>query len=97
MDMIFVNLFKIKIIKTQYKEIKIGVLDRDRQKESDASWNSDNAVCYYGWGRCYYGYGKNKQEGDGFSEGEIVTTEVNLSSGTIEWKVDGMRRAGAQI
>ncbi len=59
--------FKIKIIKTKYKNIMIGVVDEPKQRNQRFSKNSNNAVCYYGCtGRKYPSCVK---ESIGFREG----------------------------
>ncbi len=58
--------FNIKIFKTQYKCIMIGIVDEPKQRNQRTSWNSNNAVCYYGNGNKYPSGGN---EGNGFSEG----------------------------
>ncbi len=59
--------FKIKIVKTKNKCIKIGIVDEPKQKNQRSSFNSNNAVCYVGYtGNKYPSGGK---EGNGFSEG----------------------------
>ncbi len=42
--------FKIKIIKTKDKNIMIGVVDEPKQRNQRQSYDSNNAVCYYGKG-----------------------------------------------
>ncbi len=59
--------FKIKIIKTQYKNIMIGIVDEPKQRNERFSSNSNNAVCYVGW--CGNKYPSFVTEGSGFSEG----------------------------
>jgi hypothetical protein len=58
-------IFKIKIINTKNKYIIIGVVDEPKQRNQRYSFNSDNAVCYSG-----YGYKSPSQviEGNGFSQ-----------------------------
>ncbi len=59
--------FKIKIIKTQYKDIMIGVVDEPKQKNQRKSSNSNNAICYHGLlGRKYP---EDRIEGTGFRTG----------------------------
>jgi hypothetical protein len=59
--------FKIKIIKTKNKDIMIGVVDEPKQRNQRNSYNSNNAVCYYGiYGRKYP---SSIIEGNGFSGG----------------------------
>ena len=59
--------FKIKIIKTNGKCIMIGVVDEPKQRNQRYSYDSNNAVCYYGCtGRKYPSLVK---EGNGFNEG----------------------------
>ena len=58
--------FKIKIIKAKDKYIKIGVVDEPKQRNQPKSYNSNNAVCYYGYG---YKYPSGAYEGNGFREG----------------------------
>ncbi len=58
--------FKIKIIKTKNKAIMIGVVDEPKQRNQRYSYNSNNAVCYYGKGAKWPSGGS---EGNGFSEG----------------------------
>ncbi len=59
--------FKIKIIKTIIKGIMIGVVDELKQRNQRSSYNSNNAVCYYGYDGSKYPSGGN--EGNGFSQG----------------------------
>ncbi len=59
--------FKIKIIKTKNKRIIIGVVDEPKQRNQRYSWDSNNAVCYYGYSG--YKYPSGVEEGNGFSEG----------------------------
>jgi hypothetical protein len=59
--------FKIKIIKTKNKDIMIGVVDEPKQRNQRYSYDSNNAVCYYGYGA--YKCPSGGYEGNGFSEG----------------------------
>jgi hypothetical protein len=59
--------FKIKIIKTQNKNISIGIVDEPKQRLQRYSYNSKNAVCYKGYNGRKYPSGEI--QGDGFSEG----------------------------
>lgn len=61
--------FKVKIFKTKKRQILIGVVDYDKQKDQEHSSNSNNAVGYFLDG-CKYPSGI--EEGNGFSEGETV-------------------------
>ncbi len=44
----------------------IGVVDEPKQRNQPKSYNSNNAVCYYGYG---YKYPSGAYEGNGFREG----------------------------
>ena len=59
--------FKIKIIKSKYKNIMIGVVDEPKQRNQRTSWNSNNAVGYHGESGNKFPSGGI--EGNGFSEG----------------------------
>ena len=41
--------FKLRVIKTENKDIMIGVVDYAKQKDQKSSYNSGNAMCYYGF------------------------------------------------
>ena len=45
----------------------IGVVDEPKQRNQRKSYNSNNAVCYYG--HIGYKYPSVGNDGDGFSEG----------------------------
>lgn len=49
----------------------VGVVDYQKQKQSRKSWNSDNAISYYGYGDGYKHPG-GLSEGGGFRQGETV-------------------------
>jgi len=51
----------LKIISTENKEIRIGVVDKDKQMNKRYSYGSGNAVCYNGNSGCiYYGDANGK-------------------------------------
>ncbi len=43
-----IYIFKTKIISTKNKYIMVGVVDEPKQRNQRYSYNSNNAVCYYG-------------------------------------------------
>jgi hypothetical protein len=45
----------------------IGIVDKQKQRDQRYSFNSRNAVCYYGYNG--YKYPSGGYEGNGFSEG----------------------------
>ncbi len=62
-----IYIFKTKIIITENKHIKIGVVDEPKQRNQRYSYDSNNAVCYYGYNGNKYPSGV--KEGNGFSQG----------------------------
>lgn len=56
--------FKLKISHMTDRDIFVGVVDYNKQKDQRSSWNSGNAMCYFSHdGRKYP---ENVKEGDGF-------------------------------
>lgn len=69
----------------------VGVVDYAKQKEKRHSYNSGNAICYWGYqGGKYPCYAK---EGDGFKVGDVVEVEVNRPSCTVTYFVNGKLKA----
>lgn len=84
MDAVFK--FKIKIIKSFFQFILVGIVDYEKTKNAISSNNSINAVSYYGAeGLKYPGTIK---EGVGFGEGDSVIVEVDLSNRKVKWYVN---------
>lgn len=83
--------FKIKIVKSPNKNIYIGVVDYDKQKQQSCSYGSSNAVCY----RTSDGYKfpSGGTEGGGVSDGETVEVKVDRKTSTIKWFVNNTQRA----
>ena len=68
-----------------------GVVDYAKQKDLRDSRNSGNAMCYYGYNGYRYPSGGN--EGDGFKQGDIVEVDVNRSTSTVKYLVNGILKA----
>lgn len=62
----------------------------ERQLGSRNSYNSNNAICYYSGGEKYP---SGMFEGQGFDEGNIVETSVDLVNRVVKWTVKGVVRA----
>ena len=67
-------------------DMSIGVTDYEQQKYSRRSYGSDNAMCYYG--RDGYKY-PDDYEGSGFKQGDVVEVEVDRTTRTIKYIVNG--------
>lgn len=80
--------FETLIVKTQKKGIRIGVVDRLRER-TERRPTQPNAVYYECWnGKISYGNkGKWESENTGSEaeEGETIITQVDLWKGTITW------------
>ena len=86
--------FYCRIVSSQWSYISVGVVDRDEQKEACYSNTSANAICYLGrYGQIDYTLGDGaylwKEEGKGFSAGDVVNMRVHLDVGKIKWMVNG--------
>lgn len=71
----------------------IGVVDINKQINERRSYNSGNAVCYFGCtGYVWYGIGNNKymweQQDNGFGTGDTVRMEVEWQKGIARWFVN---------
>ena len=94
--------FHCKILQSQSRQISIGIVDRKRQERFQKSYNSGNAVCYYGrTGRLRYGDNDGKyrwkSEGNGFFDNEVVTVEVNLIAGNIKWLINNKLKTSINL
>ena len=69
----------------------VGVVDEPKQKNQRYSYDSKNAVCYFG--HSGYKHPSGGYEGGGFSEGQTIETTVDLANKTIKWSVGGKTRA----
>lgn len=69
----------------------IGVTDYAKQKDQRKSWNSGNAMCYYG----YDGSKTTSdiKEGEGFRQGDVVEVDINRTASTIKYSVNGTVKA----
>ena len=69
----------------------IGVVDYAEQKDQRNSYNSGNAMCYYGAnGSKYPSWTK---EGSGFKQGDVVEVDVDRSTNTVKYIVNGELQA----
>ena len=68
----------------------IGVLDYLTQKDKRSSYNSANALCYYGNGEKFP---ENVKEGSGFKMDDTVIVRVNRARRIIEYFVNGKFQA----
>lgn len=69
----------------------IGVVNYHTQKDRQCSYNSGNAVAYYGYNGSIFPTAV--KEGAGFFGGETVEVSVDLAKKTIKWSVGGTPRA----
>ena len=83
--------FKIRVTKTQYRHIMIGILDYSTQKSQRTSYKSNAALCYNGSNG--YKYPLVGNEGDGFKQGDVVEVQVNRSTSTVIYLVNGVQKA----
>ena len=68
-------------------DMSIGVTDYEQQKDSRRSYGSGNAMCYYG--RDGYKYPNDGTEGSGFKQGDVMEVEVDRTTRTIKYIVNG--------
>lgn len=82
-----VYFFRYKIIRTKKRNIFLGVINQEFRVKSRSSFSSGFAIAYGGKdGKVWYGNVDGfKVEGEGFREGDIVKTSVNLQKGEICW------------
>ena len=69
----------------------IGIVDYAKQKDLRSSYNSGNAMCYYG--HSYRKYPESVNEGDGFKQGDLVEVEVNRASNSVKYFINGALKA----
>jgi hypothetical protein len=62
--------FKLKIGQATRREIAVGIVDYAKQKNERFSFDTNNAMCYYGDNRIKYPDGN--KEGDGFQTGDTI-------------------------
>lgn len=69
----------------------IGIVDYEKQKQKNSSYNSKNAICY----GIYSGrkYPEAEKEGDGVDVGETVEVRVDRANKKITWMVNGVYKA----
>ena len=68
----------------------IGVVDYARRKNKRSSYNSGNAMCYDGYG---LKWPSGLFEGSGFIDDDVVTVDVDRSTNTIKFSVNGVLKA----
>lgn len=81
------GIFKFKITSTQSRQIMLGVADYFKQRSQANSYTSGNAMCYYGANGAKYP--SSATEGTGFKTGDIVEIDVNRTTKTIKYIVNG--------
>lgn len=62
-----------------------------KQRDLRSSYDSGNAMCYYGHNG--YKYPNGGCEGGGFSKGDIIEVDVNRATSTIKYSVNGTLKA----
>lgn len=82
--------FKIRLTKSKANWLRVGVVDYEKQKNQRYSYNSGNAICYATSGNKYPDFVK---EAEGYKEGDIVEVDVNRSTSTIQYFVNGILKA----
>lgn len=73
------------------RQILIGIVDYAKQKDQRRSYNSGNAMCYYGYNGHMHPSGGG--EGDGFRQGDVVEVDVSRSTNTVKYLVNGVIQA----
>ena len=76
---------------TQNNYILVGVVDYAKQNDQRKSFNSGNAMCYYGHNGGKYP--SEGIEGDGFKQGDVVEVDVDRASSTIKYIINGALKA----
>lgn len=83
--------FIVKIVRSDQKTIMIGVVDYQKQRQKQFSYNSNNAVCYNAKAGNKWPGAVN--EGSGVGVGETVEVRVDRKNSTIGWYVNNEQRA----
>lgn len=71
--------------------VSLGVRDTRNRDKVYGNWNK-NFIFYYNNGYCDVDGDWKKNQGIGFKEGEIVTVNVDLNSGSIQWEINSQIR-----
>ena len=82
---------KIRIIKTEKKNVIFGVVDSLARRHERSFYNPIYSATYSGWNATTWP--DQKKEGNGFKEGDIVEVIADRQIGKVEWKDNGASQA----
>ena len=85
--------FKLKITQAKHGYMVVGVVDYTRQKDERYSYASGNGnyLCYRA--DSGFKFPQSVQEGEGFKQGDVLEVEVNRTTNTVTYSVNGKLQA----